>query len=109
MVFVYAGDLYTAPIDGGKAVALTTHPGSESRPKFSPDGEYIAFSGEYDGNGDVYVIPAKGGSPVRLTWHPGFDQVQGWTNDGKVLFSSSRFNPNRRSQLFTIGMDGGYP
>ena len=109
VVFVYAGDLYTAPLTGGTAIALTTHAGSESSPKFSPDGQYVAFTGEYDGNMDVYVIPSKGGLPVRLTWHPGSDQVQGWTPGGKVLFSSSRFNPNRRSQLFTIGLDGGYP
>lgn len=109
VVFVYADDLYTAPAQGGQAVALTTHPGSESSPKFSPDGQFIAFTGEYDGNTDVYVIPAAGGHPVRLTYHPGSDLVQGWTPDGQVLFSSSRFNPNRRSQLFTIHPDGGYP
>jgi tricorn protease len=109
VVFVYAGDLFTAPLQGGQASPLTTHIGSESNPKFSPDGRFVAFTGEYDGNSDVYVIPSTGGLPVRLTWHPGSDLVQGWTPDGKVLFSSSRFNPNRRSQLFTIGMEGGYP
>ncbi|MCD6347361.1 MAG: PD40 domain-containing protein [Bacteroidales bacterium] len=109
VVFVYAGDLFTAPIAGGQASALTTNVGTESRPKFSPDGKYVAFTGEYDGNTDVYVIPSNGGLPLRLTWHPGADMVQGWTPDGKVLFSSSRFNPNRRSQLFTVELDGGYP
>ncbi len=109
VVFVYAGDLFTAPLSGGQASALTTDIGSESGPKFSPDGKYVAFNGEYDGNRDVYVIPSGGGLPIRLTWHPGYDQVQGWTPDGKVLFSSSRFNPNGRSQLFTVGLDGGYP
>jgi len=109
VVFVYAGDLFTAPIHGGTATALTSHAGMESSPKFSPDGTQVAFTGEYDGNRDVYVIPAAGGSPKRLTFHPGADQVQGWTNDGQVLFSSSRFHPNRRSHLFTIGDEGGYP
>jgi len=109
VVFVYAGDLFTAPIEGGRATALTTHVGTESGPKFSPDGKYVAFTGEYDGNTDVYVIPSSGGLPVRLTWHPGSDQVQGWTPGGRVLFSSSRFNQNNRSQLFTISTEGGYP
>jgi len=110
VVFVYAGDLWTASINGGVATQITTHPGIESTPKYSPDGSWIAFSGEYDGNRDVFVIPAEGGIPKRLTWHPGSDQVQGWTPDGKnILFSSSRFHPNRRSQLFTVSLKGGYP
>ncbi len=110
VVFVYAGDLWTAPASGGDARRLTAHIGTESSPKFSPDGRWIAFSGQYDGNTDVYIIPAEGGSPKRLTYHPGGDNVQGWTPDGtKVLFTSNRFNPNRQSQLFTIGVDGGYP
>ena len=110
IVFVYAGDLWTAPAAGGDARRLTAHIGTESSPKFSPDGRWIAFSGQYDGNTDVYIIPAEGGSPKRLTFHPGGDNVQGWTPDGaKVLFTSNRFHPNRQSQLFTIGVDGGYP
>ena len=71
VVFVYAGDLFTAPLTGGKASSLTSNIGSENGPKFSPDGNYVAFTGEYDGNSDVYVIPSGGGLPVRLTFHPG--------------------------------------
>ncbi|MCJ7628072.1 MAG: hypothetical protein MUO50_06750, partial [Longimicrobiales bacterium] len=110
IVFVYAGDLWTAPANGGEARRLTAHIGTESSPKFSPDGRWIAFSGQYDGNTDVFIIPADGGSPKRLTFHPGADNVQGWTPDGqRVLFTSNRFHPNRQTQLFTIGIDGGYP
>jgi len=110
VVFVYAGDLWTAPASGGDARRLTAHIGVESSPKFSPDGSWIAFSGQYDGNTDVYIIPSEGGNPKRLTYHPGGDNALGWTPDGqKVLFSSSRFHPNRQSQLFTVGTDGGYP
>lgn len=110
VAFVYAGDLWTAPASGGDARRLTAHIGTESSPKFSPDGRWIAFSGQYDGNTDVYIIPAEGGSPRRLTYHPGGDNVQGWTPDGsRVLFTSNRFNPNRQTQLFTIGISGGYP
>ncbi len=110
VVFVYAGDLWTAPVAGGMATRLTTHIGTESSPKFSPDGKWIAFSGQYDGNTDVYIIPVTGGEPKRLTFHSGGDAVQDWTPDGKkVLFSSSRYHPNRRSQLFTVSTDGGFP
>ncbi|MFC1477334.1 PDZ domain-containing protein [candidate division KSB1 bacterium] len=110
IVFVYAGDLWTAPSAGGDARQLTTHIGTESSPKFSPDGKWVAFSGQYDGNTDVFIIPAEGGTPKRLTYHPGGDNVMGWSPDGRnVLFSSNRFNPNRRAQLFLIGTEGGIP
>lgn len=70
---------------------MTSNEGEESLPHFSPDGNWIAFTGEYDGNTDVYLIPAKGGEPKRLTWHPGADMVTGWSPDGsKVIFSSGR-------------------
>ena len=59
IAFVYAGDIWVAPKTGGTAVRLTTPPGEESFPRFSPDGTKIAYSANYDGNTDVYVIPAR--------------------------------------------------
>ncbi len=78
---------------------------------FSPDGKWIAFTGEYDGNVDVYVMPATGGEPRRLTYHPGIDQLAGWTPDGRsVLISSPRqAETGRTAQLFTIPVDGVFP
>lgn len=109
VVFVYAGDLWTVGKDGGSARRLTVHPGDEQFPKFSPDGKWIAFTGEYDGNPDVYVIPSEGGEPRRLTYHPGLDSVLGWTPDGKrVLFRSGRYSaPPSYTQLFTVSVEGG--
>ena len=69
IVFVYGGDLWIVPISGGEAKRLTTHLGSESSPKFSPDGRWIAFSAQYDGNTDIYVVSADGGLK-RLVWMP---------------------------------------
>ncbi|NIP82625.1 MAG: hypothetical protein GWM90_26760, partial [Gemmatimonadetes bacterium] len=63
VVFTYAGDLYTAPARGGQATRLTSHEGLEIFAKFSPDGRWIAFSGEYAGTRQVYVIPSSGGEP----------------------------------------------
>ena len=68
--------------DGGDAVRLTSGEGGETGPAFSPDGRWIAFTGQYGGNVDVFVVAATGGEPRRLTWHPGADVVQGWTPDG---------------------------
>ena len=111
VAFVYDGDLWLAERSGLNAYRLTTHPGSEFNPRFSPDGLWIAFTGEYDGNPDVYVVSVNGGSPQRLTWHPGADAVQDWTPDGRsVLFLSQRqVFTSRHSQLFTVGINGGYP
>src|SRR5712664_3518931 len=109
-VFAYAGDLWIASREGGAARRLTSHVGDELYPKFSPDGKWIAFTGEYDGNPDVYVISAEGGEPKRLTFHPGNDIVLGWTPDGKdILFRSDRFSapPGRYTKLFLVSPQGG--
>ena len=92
VVFVYAGDLYTASTNGGPAVRLTSHEGLELFPKFSPDGTEIAYSAEYNGTRQVYVIPTAGGTPRQLTWYNdvgsmpprgGYDyRVLDWTRDG---------------------------
>ena len=109
IAFVYGGDLWLADRDGGNARRLTSDIGEESSPVFSPDGKFIAFSGQYERNTDVYIVPVEGGMPQRLTFHPGVDQVQSFTPDGKsVMFTSQRaaFN-NRHRHLYTIPVQGG--
>jgi len=109
IVFVYGGYLWSVPREGGEARQLTTG-GHETRPKFSPDGKWIAFSGQYDGNLDVYVMSAEGGEPKRLTWHPDPDVVEGWAPDGKkILFSSGREAYADFDRLYTISAEGGVP
>ncbi len=110
IVFVHANDLWLVARDGGDAIRLTSALGAETDPAFSPDGRWIAFSGQYGGNTDAYVIPATGGQPTRLTWHPGEDVVQGWTPDGRVLFRSGRTGvPTRLWQFYAVDRDGGMP
>jgi tricorn protease len=121
VVFTYAGDLWTSPATGGSAVRLTAHPGLELFAKYSPDGKWIAFTGQYDGDEQVYVIPATGGVPKQLTFFPaqgplpprwGYDnQVYGWTPDGtSVVFRSLRdgwtLGDNR---LYSVPATGGLP
>ena len=93
IVFGYAGDLWLVGSAGGEARRLTATVGYLTFPKFSPDGQRIAFSGNYDGNIDIYTIPAVGGEPVRLTYHPGFDRVIDWQPGGNAV----RFQSGRRS------------
>src|SRR5216684_1265883 len=109
IAFAYANDLWVANLDGSNVRRLTSHPGVESGPRFSPDGSMIAFTGRYEGNVDVYVVPTAGGVPKRLTWHPLNDVVLGFTPDGSsVLFSSPREVYTRRfTQLFTVPVNGG--
>ena len=88
IAFAYANNIWIVERAGGMARRLTSFQGQTSNPRFSPDGKWIAFSGEYAGNTDVYFVPSEGGEPKRLTWHPGGDLVQGWTATGKaVMFS----------------------
>ncbi|RMG34955.1 MAG: protease [Methanobacteriota archaeon] len=112
VVFVYAGDLWLVSETGGKATRLTAFPGVESEPHFSPDGKYVAFTGQYEGNADVYIIPVEGGEPVRLTWHPSGDLVRGWSRDGKyVIFASNRTSAPDGSiyKFYRISINGGNP
>jgi tricorn protease len=107
VVFVYGGDIWSAPTAGGVAQRLTIHDGGEVSPKFSPDGSMIAFTGEYDGNGDVYVMNIHGGGITRVTYHPGYDEVVGWHPlKNKIIFRSMRRSFSYFNKLFLIAPDG---
>jgi tricorn protease len=108
VVFNYAGDLWECSADGGMARRLTSHPGAENFPRFSPDGKWIAFTASYDGAAEVYVMPSEGGDPKRLTFEPSPDIVKGWTPDGKILYVSDSQTPGSFSfGLRTISPNGG--
>jgi len=110
IAFAYANNIWIVERAGGTARRVTSFHGQTLNPHFSPDGKWIAFSGEYAGNNDVYVVPSEGGEPKRLTWHPGSDLVQGWTPDGKaVMFASSRatWAPSGAPRFWTVPASGG--
>ena len=67
IAFIYAEDLWVANRDGSYPRRITASEGLESNPVFSPDGNTIAFTGQYDGNSDVFTVPVTGGIPKRLT------------------------------------------
>jgi tricorn protease len=107
VIFVYGEDIWSASTDGGIATRLTINDGAERYPKFSPNGDLIAFTGEYDGNADVYVMDAHGGNITRVTYHPGNDQVVGWHPlNNKIIFRSSRSSYSRFDRLFLVSPDG---
>jgi tricorn protease len=110
IVFSYAGDLWAVSRQGGVAARLTSGPGTETEPMFSPSGDTLAFTGQYDGNTDVFTVPISGGVPKRITYHPDADRAAGWSPDGKrILFRSTRESYSRYTQLFTISPEGGLP
>ena len=109
IAFEYGGYLWAVPRSGGEARQLTTG-AHERSPYYSPDGKWIAFTAQYDGNVDAFVMPAEGGTPKRLTWHPGSDVVVGWTPDSKrILFRSERESYADFERLYTVAVEGGIP
>ena len=122
IAFMYGGDLWLASSSGGTARRITSHPGRELFPKFSPDGKWLAFTGQFDGNFNVYVMPSDGGQPKQLTFYQGqaqqlndrmgvLNQVIGWTPDGKsIVFLSRRDASNGWiKRPYTVSIDGGLP
>ncbi len=102
IAFAYASDIWTAGKDGSNPQRLTVNQDVEFEPVLSPDGKWVAFSGNYDGNIDVFVIPVNGGNPKRLTYHPSQEIVRGW-NGNKIVYASAKASfSGRYLRLFEV-------
>src|ERR1051325_1601662 len=89
IAFTYLGDIWTADENGQNVRRITAHKARDVYPRFSPDGKWIAFSSDRNGNLDVFIVPSEGGNPKQLTFHSADDTVQGWSPDSRsVLFAS---------------------
>ncbi|WP_164109783.1 MULTISPECIES: S41 family peptidase [Sphingobacterium] len=105
VVFSYEGDLWRVPTDGGVALRLTGMTGSEVSPRISPDGKWLAFSADQNGNMDVYIMPLEGGEIKQMTHHDGMDEVDSWSWDSQTIyFTSSRYN---RFSSYSVSINGG--
>lgn len=102
IVFVSEDNLWTVSVAGGIARKITSTNGLIERPKFSPDGKLIAFSGREEGSTEVYIMPAEGGEVKRLTYLAGISHVIGWSPEGEVLFNSAAKNAVRTSELLKV-------
>jgi len=111
IAFVYGGDIWVVSKEGGVAQRLSTPMGEESFPRFSPDGQHIGFTGNYDGNQDIFVMPAKGGLPTRLTHHPDLDRMLDWYPDGKDILFATQMTSEKLSfsKLYRVPATGGLP
>jgi tricorn protease len=122
IVFGYAGDLFTVSASGGVARRLTSNEGYEMFPRFSPDGKWLAFTGQYDGNTEVYLMPSDGGVPKRLTYSPTLDRddvsdrmgpnniVMSWRDNETIVFRSrgAEWNPFK-GHLYLASVNGKSP
>ncbi|MFP4556769.1 MAG: S41 family peptidase [Bacteroidales bacterium] len=107
IVFSYENDLWKVPISGGVAYRLTAMEGKESLPRFSPDGEWIAFTASQNGRENIYVMPSKGGDIKQLTFHDASDHVDSWSWDSEyIYFSSDRYN---MYSSYKVSVNGGTP
>ena len=112
LAFCYEGDIWTVPIDGGKAMRLTSHEAYERKPIWSPDGRKIAFSSDRYGNDDLFVIDLDGGMPQRVTHFSGKDSMCDWTPKGDALIFNSRRDEYRfqqRTTFYKAELEGGIP
>ena len=106
--FGYDGDIYSVPVEGGQATAVITMPGVQDSPLVSPDGKWLAFSSDIQGNNDVYVVPVAGGQAVQLTFHEAPDVPVGWSSKGDfIYFESTR--ESARKTTFKVAVTGGTP
>ncbi|HEV2836070.1 MAG TPA: S41 family peptidase [Pyrinomonadaceae bacterium] len=109
VVFTYLGDIWTADDNGQNVQRLTVNRARDVYGRFSPDGKWIAFSSERNGNLDVFLIPAGGGQVKQLTTHSADDTVLGWSADSRsVLFASNR-GEDFMPQLYLVSTEGGMP
>ena len=106
--FSYDGDIYTVPVGGGQATAVITMPGVQDSPLVSPDGKWLAFSSDIQGNNDVYIVPVGGGQSVQLTFHEAPDVPVNWSAKSDfVYFESTR--ASARKTTFKVAVAGGTP
>lgn len=79
-------DLYVTAAPGGGATRLTYHPKQDDHPRWSPDGEWIAFLSDRTGRKQIYLLPLSGGEARQLTYHGTTVNSFQWSPDGDAIF-----------------------
>ena len=116
IVFAWAGDLWAVSSDGGNAVRLTSHPATEGRSAFSPDGSRLVFESSRSGASNLFEVEVTGsgsdlvvGEPRRVTMSPSSQMLGGYSADGSEIYYSSFEERGifRHPKMFAAPIDGG--
>jgi TolB protein len=103
-------DIYTASGDGTGVVNLTNNPANDDSPAWSPDGRFVAFTSEREGNSEVHVMNRDGTGVVRLTQNPARDDSPFWSPDGtRIAFFNRGAAEDRSGLIFVMAADGAGP
>jgi tricorn protease len=108
IAFASGGDIWTVAANGGDAHLLISHPATESRPLYSPDGRRLAFLSTRTGNGDIYLLTLDTGDLKRLTFDDGPDLLDSWSADGRWIYFTS-VSLEMTSDILRVSSDGGTP
>ncbi len=110
VVFVCEDDLWQVGLNKGRAQRLTNSQGRISSPLFSPDGQWLAYCGQDEGDADIYTIPASGGASQRITYLNTPMRVVAWSPDGtQIIFWSGHESIHRNADaaLYSVDAQGG--
>ncbi len=107
IVFTYLADIWTADENGQNVQRITAHKARDVYPRFSPDGRWIAFSSDREGNLDLFIISTEGGTAKQLTFHSADDTLLDWSPDSRSLLFASNRGEDFMSRLYTVSVDGG--
>ncbi len=103
--------MWLAPLDGGRGWRLSADRAEAASPRFSRDGQWVAWTSWRDGPAEVYLAGVDGERARRLTyWSDQAAKVCGWTPDGEVLaLSASGQAFERQGWAYAVPVDGGAP
>ena len=110
IAFVSGGDIWVVPTAGGEAHLLISHPATESRPMYSPDGTRVAFMSNRAGSMDIWLLTLATGDVRQVTFDDGNEQLDGWSRDGTfIYFSSSAHDVGGNTDVYRVRASGGTP
>lgn len=111
IVFTSEDDLWRVSKEGGIPRRLTVSPAANSTSALSPNGAYLAFTGQAEGHREVYIMDAEGGPARRLTYLGSDSHVIGWTPDSSsILFGSIAGEPFYHNHfIYSVQPEGGEP
>lgn len=98
--------LFVAQLDGSHLRQLTSGPGDDVTPVWSPDGTQVLFASSRDGNEDIWIVRADGTGLRRLTDHPTSDSHPSWSPDGRSIVFCSTRGDGENDDIYVMNLDG---